>query len=82
MTALQTTLMEAPVNWIETPESSNIARYTYDGAAQVLTVEFRNGGSYNYYDVPQVVFDQMRTAPSKGGFHARYVKGAYRYARL
>jgi hypothetical protein len=69
------------MNWIETPESSNIARYRYDEKARVLTVEFQNGGTYNYYDVPQVVFDEMKIATSKGEFLARNIKGAYRYAR-
>ncbi len=69
------------MNWIETPDSSNIARYRYDEKGRVLTVEFKNGGTYNYYDVPQAVFEQMNHASSKGEFLARSIKGAYRYAR-
>lgn len=69
------------MNWTETPDSSNIARYRYDEKAHVLTVEFKNGGTYSYYDVPQAVFDQMKTAASKGQFLAQNVKGVYRYAR-
>ena len=70
------------MSWIETPDSSNIARYKYDDRMRVLTVEFKNGGTYNYYDVPRVVFDQMNVASSKGGFLAQNIKGAYRYARV
>ena len=70
------------MNWIETPESSNIARYKYDSKTHVLTVEFKNGGTYNYYDVPQQVCDQMTAAPSKGRFLVQNIKGAYRYARV
>ena len=70
------------MSWIETPESSNIARYRYDARAHVLTVEFNNGGIYNYYDVPQVMYEQMKRASSKGQFLARNIKGAYRYARV
>lgn len=69
------------MSWIETPDSSNLARFKYDDNARVLTVEFKNGGTYNYYDVPQRVFDQMKAAPSKGQFLAQNVKGVYRYAR-
>lgn len=69
------------MNWIETPESSNIARFAYDEASSVLNVDFLKGGTYSYYDVPQAVFDQMRAAPSKGQFLAQNVKGKYRYAR-
>jgi len=68
--------------WIETPDSSNIARYRYDINGHVLQVEFKNGGTYNYYDVLQAVFDQMKAATSKGQFLAQNVKGVYRYARV
>ncbi|MGK2959448.1 MAG: KTSC domain-containing protein [Acidimicrobiales bacterium] len=50
--------------------------------ARVLTVAFKNGGIYNYYDVPQVVYEQMHAASSKGQFHAQKIKGAYRYTRV
>ncbi len=70
------------MSWIETPDSSNIARYQYNSNGHVLTVEFRNGGTYDYYDVPQAVFDQMNAAASKGQFLAQNVKGVYRYARV
>jgi len=69
------------MNWIDTPESSNIARFAYDPVANTLVVEFLKGGIYNYFDVPEVVFEQMKTAPSKGQFLAQSVKGVYRYAR-
>ena len=69
------------MTWIDTPESSNITGFGYDGDAQVLTVEFKKGGRYQYYDVPQMVFDQMKAAPSKGQFLAQNIKGTYRYAR-
>lgn len=67
--------------WIESPESSNIARFRYDEANQVLFVEFKNGSVYQYFDVPSNVFEQMKAASSKGGFLARIIKGTYRYAR-
>ena len=70
------------MNWIETPGSSNIARYMYDGNQRVLTVKFKSGGVYKYYDVPQVIYDQMGRASSKGQYLARNVKGAFRYARV
>lgn len=69
------------MNWIETPESSNISRFRYDESNRILTVEFKNGGTYDYYDVPPIVFEQMKSAPSKGQFLAQQVKGNYRYAR-
>lgn len=70
------------MSWIDTPESSNIARFDFDDRAGVLTVEFKNGGRYKYYDVPVAVFEGMKTASSKGQFLAQNVKGAYRYAKV
>lgn len=69
------------MNWIDTPESSNIARIAYDDGTHVLSVEFRKGGTYNYFDVPQQLFERMRHAPSKGQFLAQSIKGSFRYAR-
>ena len=70
------------MDWIELAESSNIARFGYDVANQVLCVEFSNGSVYQYFDVPENVFDQMKAASSKGMFLAQVIKGAYRYARV
>ncbi len=70
------------MTWIATPESSNVGGFDYDKDRQVLIVEFVNGGRYNYFDVPEVVFQGMRAAPSKGQFLAQNVKGIYRYARV
>ena len=69
------------MDWIETPESSNIARFAYDEATHVLSVEFKKGGTYNYFDVPPALFEAMRNAPSKGQFLGQSIKGSYRYAR-
>ena len=69
------------MEWIETPESSNIARFKYDEVSRVLKIEFKNGGLYDYFDVPDNVFEGMRNAPSKGQYLAQLIKGKYRYAR-
>lgn len=69
------------MEWIETPESSNIIRFGYDSQSLIMTVEFKSGGTYNYFDIPEIVFEQMRNAPSKGQFLAQQIKGVYRYAR-
>lgn len=68
--------------WIATPESSNISGFDYIKDRQVLIVEFTNGGRYNYFDVPEIVFERMKAAPSKGKFLAQNIKGKYRYSRV
>jgi hypothetical protein len=69
------------MSWIATPQSSNIAGFDYDSDRHVLIVEFKTGGRYNYYDVPENVFQGMKAAPSKGQFLAQNVKNVFRYAR-
>jgi KTSC domain len=70
------------MTWTPTPDSSNISGFEYNNSTQVLTVEFKNGGRYNYYDVPEIVADRMNAAPSKGQFLAQNIKNTYRYARV
>jgi hypothetical protein len=69
------------VEWIDTSESSTIARIGYDDEMQTMIVEFKNSGTYNYFDIPPHVFEGIRNAPSKGQYLALQIKGTYRYAR-
>jgi len=73
---------ESFMDWVESPESSNIARFGYEADSQILGVEFTTGVAYHYFDVPESIFDEMKAAPSKGQFLAHRVKGTYRYARV
>jgi hypothetical protein len=69
------------MSWIATPRSSNIAGFDYVPETQVLTVEFKDGARYNYYDVPARIFEGMKAASSYGQYLAKNVKNTYRYAR-
>jgi hypothetical protein len=69
------------MDWIDTPQSSNVARFGYDEETRVLKVEFKNGAVYDYYDLPEQVFNGMKSAPSVGQYLAQQIKGSYRYAR-
>lgn len=69
------------MDWIDTPQSSNVARFGYDEETRVLKVEFKNGAVYDYYDVPEQVFNGMKSAASVGQYLAQQIKGSYRYAR-
>lgn len=68
------------MEWID-GNSSNIARFKYDSTSQVLTVEFQNGATYNYFDIHEHVFEGMKNAGSRGQYLAQQIKGKYRYAR-
>lgn len=67
--------------WIMTPESSNVSGFGYNTSTHVITVEFNNGTKYDYYDVPEHIFEGMKAAESKGKYLNSQIKGSYRYAR-
>jgi hypothetical protein len=62
--------------------SSNIESIGYDLSNSTLEVEFKNGTIYQYFDVPEVVFKELESAGSVGGYLASNVKGIYRYSRV
>jgi hypothetical protein len=62
--------------------SSNVARISYDETSSTIEVEFHNGSTYQYYEVGSNVWQDFKTAPSKGQFIHQYLKGKYRYARV
>ncbi|WP_320153962.1 KTSC domain-containing protein [uncultured Draconibacterium sp.] len=62
--------------------SSNIASIGYDANSQTLEIEFLNGGVYQYFDVPQYVYEDLMNAGSHGQYLARNIKGIYRYSKV
>lgn len=69
------------MDWFETPESSNIARFRYEVETLTLEVEFKNGNIYQYFDLPEPVYVAFCQAASKGTFLNQNIRGVYRYAR-
>ena len=63
-------------------ESSNIEAVGYDEDSSTLQVEFKNGGTYQYFDVPEHVFEGLRDADSVGRYLASTIKGSYRYSKV
>lgn len=63
--------------------SSNILSIGYDPDNMILEVEFTTGAVYQYYDVPQSIYDGLMAADSHGTFLSAYVKkGGYRYSHV
>lgn len=63
-------------------QSSNISSIGYDAASQTLEVEFLNGGVYQYFGVPQNVYQGIMAASSHGEYLAQHIKGHYRYSKV
>lgn len=63
--------------------SSNLASVGYDAASSTLEIEFHKSGVYQYFAVPQDVYDSLMAAGSKGTYFDQSIKKAgYAYARV
>ena len=63
-------------------QSSNVGAIGFDQASQTLEVEFLNGSVYQYYGVPDHLYEQIMQTPSKGSFLHTYIKNQYPYSRV
>lgn len=61
--------------------SSNIATVGHDEPSQILEVEFLTGAVYEYYDVPEHVYQELISASSVGSYFAQRIKNVYSFAR-
>lgn len=62
--------------------SSNIASVGYDANTNTLEIEFNSGHIYQYFDVPNSIYDDLVSASSVGQYFHQTIKGIYRYARI
>lgn len=62
--------------------SSNVASVGYDSNTMTLEVEFKDGSVYQYFDVPESVYQELMRASSVGQFMHANIRHNYRYARL
>lgn len=62
--------------------SSNVSSVGYDVESSTLEVEFNNSAVYQYFDVPENVYQELISAASVGGYLANQIKGRYRYSRV
>lgn len=62
--------------------STNLASVGYNPSSETLEVEFKNQSVYEYYNVPQFMFDQLIQASSPGTFFNTNIKNAYACSRV
>lgn len=63
-------------------DSTNLEWVSYDKDEKTLYVQFRNGGLYEYYKVPEKIFKELLEAGSKGRYHAIKIKYKYDYKKI
>jgi hypothetical protein len=66
----------------ENVNSSNLASIGYDSENEILEVEFKHGGVYQYFDVSENVFNELMNAPSHGVYFSANIRNDYKYSKL
>jgi hypothetical protein len=69
------------MDWIYTPESSNIEMFGYDKPRKELFIKFKHGGLYKYIRVPNREFVGMSNAESKGKYFHTHIKDSYSFTK-
>ncbi len=62
--------------------STVVANFKYDRTRSILRVFFVSGSVYDYFSVPEAVYDEMKRSGSKGTFLNLRIKGAYRFKKV
>lgn len=63
-------------------DSSNVSAVAYNDRSRTLTLTFKDGASYEYYDVPVSVGNSFPWLESKGKAVWSLLRGTYAYKRL
>jgi len=67
----------------EIVSSEMIQSFGYDSENGVLEIEFKKGGSiWQYYEFPEISWNEFYNAESKGRHFLQQIKGQYREARV
>ncbi len=62
--------------------SSNLASIGYEPNSATLEIEFYDGRVYQYFDVPEFVWQGLMQANSHGKYFSAHIKDMYRYTML
>jgi hypothetical protein len=63
-------------------ESSNIKSIGYDTENKILAVEFKHGGIYQYFDVPENIYEEFMNADSHGKYFSENIRNDNDYRKL
>jgi len=63
-------------------DSSNIISIGYDLQTNTLEVEFNSAEIYQYFNVPEHLYQNLMSASSKGQFLNDFIKFSYRYQKI
>lgn len=74
------TLAHAKDEYIQTTTSSNVQDFEFKN--QVLRIDFYDGSSYEYFDVPRAIYIKLVNADSPGRFARRHIFNEFPYRNV
>jgi hypothetical protein len=66
----------------QTVDSSSIASVGYSSDSETLEIEFKNQTIYEYYNVPQVIYDQLMGSGSLGKYFSANIRNVFANSRV
>lgn len=73
-------MAEVMIEWVDTPDSSNVSRVFYHIHTQTVCVQFNSGGLYTYLGPTEEIYMGLVHAPSVGKYLNNVIK-AFPYTR-
>lgn len=67
---------------IDPEKSSNLKAWGYDSKTKVMRVQFKNGGMYDYADVPQEKVDEFKESDSMGSYLNVAIKSEHDFTKV
>lgn len=61
--------------------SSNIASVGYDKETQILEIEFHHGAIYQYFDVPEMIHEELMSSPSQSAYFMNEIKNNFKHKK-
>lgn len=62
--------------------SSNIHSIGYDSKSRTLEIEFHSGDIYQYFNVPESIYNALMSASSQGSYFSRHIKDQYQWTKI
>ena len=62
--------------------SDMIAAFGYAEEEFILQIEFKNGDTWQYFDVPESIYTELSSSESVGKFFHEFIKNEYRGSRV
>jgi hypothetical protein len=63
-------------------QSHTLKAATYQDRSALLELEFRSGAIYRYRHVPELVFQELLSAESKGRYFNQRIRNRFPYAKI